>query len=240
MSLFKKTFVILLLTVVGATSLNAQTNSYRCLYQEKIDISDKISERMGDGPEKDAVLAYMNKRKSYYTLTFANGKSFFEKNNELSDDDFGMGGMSPSYYVDFDKQEQTTVMNFFGRQFLIIDSTKNMNWVFTNETRQIGDFECVKATTGDTVEIVAWFSMATPIPAGPNVYYGLPGLVVEAVIGPVTYTLTEIKVLDKDPKLKQPSKGKKVTMKEFEEIVRQKLDEMGFGGMGDGANVIRF
>ena len=235
----KKTGIVLLFAFIAFSpfhcqTLLAQAKGYECTYQEKIDVASQISQYMGDGPDKDAVLSFMNKRKSFYLLTFADGKSMFEKDMSRSDDDFGMGASSPSIFVDFDKQEQTTLINFFGRSFIITDTMQTGEWKFTDETKEIAGLTCTKATGGDSVEVTVWFSMETPIPAGPQTCYGLPGLVAEMSIGPVTYTLTEIKILDKDPKLKQPSKGKKVTQKEFEEIVKQKLDEMGLGGMGGG------
>lgn len=242
MRTFKKLFILSVVTFFNFvfSTVFAQALGYECTYQEKIDIAAQISERMGDGPEKDAVLAFMNKRKSFYTLTFADGKSLWEKDKNRSDDDFGMDAASPSIFVDFGKQEQTTLINFFSRQFIITDTMHHGEWQFTNETKEIAGLNCTKATGGDSIVVTVWFSMETPIPAGPQTCYGLPGLVTEMSVGPVTYTLTEIKALDKNPKLKQPSKGKKVTQKEFEELVKQKLEEMGFGGMGEGVQMFKF
>jgi hypothetical protein len=62
--------------------------------------------------------------------------------------------------------------------------------------------------------------------------------------GERTITATEIKVGDMDPDLfKRPTKGKEVTEAEYQEIVREKMKEMGRdrpgGGRGPGFHVIR-
>ena len=92
---------------------------------------------------------------------------------------------------------------------------------------------------GDSTQTVVWFSVDTPIPAGPSSYYGLPGLVAEVNIGPLTYTLTHIKILDKNPKLKKPSKGKKVSRTELQEIMTKKMEQMGCGNLGGGGSNIQ-
>ncbi len=109
----------------------AQNKGYECLYQEKIDLSDKLSQ-FTDDAGAEFVRSFLEKRKSYYMLTYANGKSLFEKDQTLSDDDMGMGNMIPVIYVDFDKQEQTSQYNFFNRNFYIVDSLMQMGWVLTN------------------------------------------------------------------------------------------------------------
>lgn len=227
-----KRILTLIILCAAAIVAQAQGKGYECTYQEKMDISQHLSKI--DPSMRDAVAEFMTKRKSYYTLTFADGKSYYEKNQQISDDDFGMDA-APAYFVDFDKQEQTTVNNFFGRTFLINEPFKPAEWTFVNETRTIAGMNCSKAIHTDTaMTIEVWYSTQTPIPAGPGSCYGLPGLVVEVTVGPLTYTLTEIKSLDQAPNIKKPTKGKKVTQEEYLDIVKKKLEEMGLGNLGNG------
>ena len=64
----------------------------------------------------------------------------------------------------------------------------NMKWEITQETKEIGEFEVQKATTTPLVHgmdlnpnrtAIAWFTTDIPISAGPEGYYGLPGLILE-------------------------------------------------------------
>ncbi len=226
----KKTLCCLLL-LLACSALMAQAVGYECTYQETIDLGDKLSLAQ-DEASRDAIKAYLSKRKSFYTLTYAKGQSLFIKNTDLSDDDMGMGNAMPVFYIDYARQERTTQINFLGRNFIIIDTLENANWRITNETRTIAGHNCTKAE-GDS-NMVAWFSAETPIPAGPMSCYGLPGLVVQLSVGPMTYTLTDIKPLEKDPNIKAPSKGKKVTQQEWQDILAKKLSEMGFEGWQGG------
>ena len=229
----RRIITLAVLLAAGLTTMG-QVKGYQCTYQEKLNLNGQLEKMDGvenAGEIMDAISSFLQKRKSYYTLTFADGKSLFEKNTAISDDDFGMGNMVPVIYVDFGKQEQTAQYNFYGRNFYVVDSLKQNEWAFGNESREICGMHCTKATlTTDSMTADVWFSAETPIPAGPQYFYGLPGLVVEVSMGPVTYTLTEIKALDKESKLKQPTKGKKVTDEEFKAIVEEKMKSMNFGG----------
>lgn len=231
---------ILTLIILCAAAIVAQTQAkgYEFTYQEKVDIGQQLNQL--DESMRAAMQSFLSKRKSFYTLTFADGKSYFEKNKKISDDDMGMGQSMPTLYVDFGKQEQTSLVQFFGRNFLVDDTMSRMNWVMDTATKTVAGLHCLKATYADSNSTVTvWFSTETPIPAGPYTFYGLPGLVTEVEMGPVTYTLTQIKVLDAKPTIEKPKKGKKVTQEELQNIIKTKLEEMGFGG-GEGTQIMRF
>ena len=63
----------------------------------------------------------------------------------------------------------------------IKDSIPKINWQITNETKEIGSFECLKALCDFRGRnYTAWFSTSIPIPFGPWKLHGLPGLILEA------------------------------------------------------------
>lgn len=67
------------------------------------------------------------------------------------------------------------------KKFFLVTDEINYSWQITNETKQIQNLNCYKATTsfrGNTFE--AWFTPEIPINVGPWKWYGLPGLIVEA------------------------------------------------------------
>lgn len=65
-----------------------------------------------------------------------------------------------------------------------IDINK-IDWHIEDKFKEILGYSCQKATTTLTVrngtkkEIIAWFTMEIPIPTGPFMYAGLPGLILE-------------------------------------------------------------
>ncbi len=85
------------------------------------------------------------------------------------------------------------------------------------------------------VEVTAWYTMQIPVSNGPSEYGGLPGLILEINEGRTTILCSKI-VLNPTEKeeIKAPTKGKKVTRKEYNDIMMKKINEMRemYGGRG--------
>jgi len=88
--------------------------------------------------------------------------------------------------------------------------------------------------------VTAWYTMQIPVSQGPGEYTGLPGLILEVNADKTTILCTKI-VLNPAEKeeIVAPSKGKEVTRKEYNDIVKKKMEEMremygGRGGRGHG------
>jgi GLPGLI family protein len=133
------------------------------------------------------------------------------------------------------KVEQREVMT---KQFTIEDSIRRYNWKIGSETRDILGYSCKKATTTrtsqsqrvsmdngemkremvtDTLHIVAWFTDAIAVPAGPENYQGqLPGAILEVDVnnGRTSITALEISPKVDSKEIKEP-KGKKITPEEY-------------------------
>lgn len=75
--------------------------------------------------------------------------------------------------------------------------------------------------------VTAWYTPQVPVSSGPGEYWGLPGLILEVSSGTTTILCTEI-VLNPTEKveIKEPTKGEKVTRKEYTEIIQKKMQEM--------------
>lgn len=62
----------------------------------------------------------------------------------------------------------------------VIDSISSQNWIITNETKKIDNYDVTKATCffrGRNWE--AWFCIELPFPYGPWKFRGLPGLILQ-------------------------------------------------------------
>jgi len=94
----------------------------------------------------------------------------------------------------------------------------------------------------DEIEIVAWFAPAIPVQHGPDVYGGLPGLILELNAGNTTLLCSEITMNpENQTELKPAKKGDVVTQEEYDATLKQKMEEMqqrfrgrGRGGRGGG------
>ena len=87
------------------------------------------------------------------------------------------------------------------------------------------------------VVVTAWYTPQVPVSHGPGEYWGLPGLILEVSSGRTTILCSKI-VMNPGEKeeIKAPSKGKEVTKKEYNDIVKKKMEEMRemYGGRNRG------
>lgn len=143
----------------------------------------------------------------------------------------------------------------FSKEFLIKDSLPTFEWKFEDETKMIGENLCFKATTTKEVsntkmrgprrgqsnntaendslpktkiiEITAWYTPDIPVNNGPGNYWGLPGLILELNEDKTQLLCTKIVLNPKEKiKIEEPTKGKEVTQKEFDDIMEKKAKEM--------------
>ena len=102
------------------------------------------------------------------------------------------------------------------------------------KTNFMGDVEQIKEKT-----ITAWYCPEIPVNQGPDKYWGLPGLILEVNDGTTVLLCSKIVLNAKEKvEIKAPTKGKEVTQKEYDEIVKKKLEEMRemYGGRQHGGN----
>lgn len=77
------------------------------------------------------------------------------------------------------------------------------------------------------LSITAWYTPQVPVSAGPDTYWGLPGLILELSAGRTTMLCTEITINPDDAiAIKTPTKGKKVNREEYNKIVKEKTEEI--------------
>ncbi|UMY65902.1 MULTISPECIES: GLPGLI family protein [unclassified Flavobacterium] len=99
----------------------------------------------------------------------------------------------------------------------------------TNFTDQ---FEMQKEIT-----ITAWYTPDIPINQGPGDYWGLPGLILEVSDGKTVILCSKVVLNVKEKAdIKEPSSGKVVSQKEYDDIVVKKMEELKEQGMGPGGN----
>lgn len=101
-----------------------------------------------------------------YILTFNKTESIYKEDERLETPGSGRGWGSfassftggPKYKNVKDK-ELLQDQEFFGKQFLIKDELKGLEWKMGSETKQIGQYTCFKATATKTVDKFDWRSM---------------------------------------------------------------------------------
>jgi len=102
-----------------------------------------------------------------------------------------------------------------------------------NEEDPMDQFEVPKE-----VLVTAWYTPQIPVSNGPGEYSGLPGLILELNAYRTTILCSKIVLNPKESEnIDPPTKGKEVSRKEYNRIVKEKMDEMrenfrGRGGRG--------
>lgn len=165
------------------------------------------------------------------------------------------GGSQNIIHTNLATGQQTNQKELFSKLFLINREVKAREWNFTGESKQIGQYMAYEATytqmqnppqfrmsfgrrgnndeekekEPEKIEITVsvWFTPDIPISAGPDNYFGLPGLVLMVQDNKKVLVCTEVQMNPEDKiKLTPPKKGDEVTWKEFNEIREKKAKEM--------------
>lgn len=143
-------------------------------------------------------------------------------------------------YQDLAEKQFTEQTDFLGKKFLIQGPIPKQAWKLTGKSKLVLDYPCQEAILQDTSQqVVAWFAPTIPWQIGPSRYHGLPGLILELNIGDDRVVRAEaISFEPVEEAIEVPSKGKKVTPEEFEEIREEKLKEIG-ASKGSGNSTIK-
>lgn len=111
--------------------------------------------------------------------------------------------------------------------FLVSDSTREIQWKITDETREIAGFHCHRANAVimDSVYVVAFYTDEIIPKGGPESFTGLPGMILGVVLPHDHITWFAVKVFSGDntkQQLSPPTKGKPINNGEL----KMKIDEI--------------
>jgi GLPGLI family protein len=144
-------------------------------------------------------------------------------------------------FIDFENDTAIQRREFLERIFLVEGATKPA-WKLTTDQSEFLGYVCHRAiATVDSSLVEAWFTPEIPVPAGPDEYYGLPGLILVLTTddGNLSFVATDVSLRPIDPAaIAAPTEGRKVTREEFDKIVADKMKEME-GSRGRGRVLFR-
>lgn len=107
-----------------------------------------------------------------------------------------------------------------GKNYVYQESQVLFEWSITSESKEYSGYQVQKATTSFAGrDYEAWFTMEIPLPDGPYVFSGLPGLIVELYDTQNHYHFSLLSV-DKleEPKVWELGKVEKVSKEEYKEV----------------------
>lgn len=191
-------------------------------YEKKVNMHKFIEDNSWTQEFKDRMPVY---RTTYFNLFFSDKESVYRAGKEVAEDKWknfwGMGNQEENVlYNNYQTASTTSSKQVFEKKFLLQDSLVNIEWRITDETRTIAGFECRKAVGKmfDSLYVVAFYTDQIVSSAGPEIYQGLPGLIL-GVAFPRYYTTwfaTKVELITPTAgDMMPPSKGKKVTRNEL-------------------------
>ncbi len=162
---------------------------------------------------------------------------------------------SDVFYKNIKDQSYIDQKETMGKKFLIKDSIAPIEWQLQSNTKHIGEYMCFKATYTKQVPkvnlnfnskpdiadeneeekepemeeriITAWYTPQIPVSNGPAKYQGLPGLILEIHDGKLTVICSKIVINPQEKvEIEEPTKGKEVSQKEYDDIMEKKTKEM--------------
>ena len=254
-------FKIIIFTgvVLSSVAAAAQQKSGRVIYQRTMELNIQI----GGNPQlaNSFPKSRTNNFELNFTPTAASWKLVEDPQAEESTGAGlvvrNVGAADDFTYFDLENARKVQQTEFAGKNYLVTDSIRRGNWKLTEETKTILGHTCRKAIAtvtskrmmmymengkmerkevNDTTESVAWFTGDIPVSVGPELQGQLPGLILELTTrsGKVVFTALEISEKADNAALKEPTKGKKITMTEFAAERAKMLEQMQKNNGGPG------
>jgi GLPGLI family protein len=163
---------------------------------------------------------------------------------------FGPVTGTSAVYKSYTDSVVITQMDVGDKKYLLESPTgqPQNEWQITSEQTEILGYSCIKAVkaggevqkignaTITPLNIVAWYCPDIPVNAGPEIYSGLPGLILklESGDGRQVYTAVSAEPLEPATEIPKPENGEKVSIEEFFTILsghnaknREKMEQQG-------------
>jgi GLPGLI family protein len=171
------------------------------------------------------------------TLNFADSKTLFTPIEEENPNGGFWGNdamvkQNNITFTDLLSQSFISQKKVFEETFLLKDSTRNIHWKITDETRDIAGYTCRRANALilDSVYVVAFYTEQIPVPGGPESFTGLPGMILGLALPHenITWFATKVTEMTVEPKaLTPPKKGKPVNNKELRKTLDAAMNDWG-------------
>lgn len=234
----KRTFSILIIILCTTVAARAQfTTAGKIEYERKVNIYAQMAE-MDNNEWFEKLKSQIPKFSSaYFDMIFDTARSIYKPGREVEGNNmFKMFGGGPAMenvvYTDFAAKKVTANKKIYEQKFLVQDSMRKIEWTEKDEIRTIANYKCHKAVGRicDSVYVVAFYTEDIVVSGGPEMFGGLPGMIMELAIPRLHTTWVAGKVEPTAPQETDfviPDKGKKVSEQELYETVRSSFKDWG-------------
>ncbi|MFA5974522.1 MAG: GLPGLI family protein [Lentimicrobiaceae bacterium] len=123
-------------------------------------------------------------------------------------------------------------VTLLGKTYLIHDTIVPPKWKIMNDMKEVAGHICMNASLNDTLRkqnTIAWFALDMPVSAGPDRFFGLPGVILEVDVnnGALIMTADKIDLAPLTTELDVPAKikGRKINMTEYIKLIEKQIKE---------------
>ena len=233
-----KIFIVILLA--SASVARAQFTSYgKIEYERKVNIHRQMDD-MADDPQNSSWIERFKSQvpkfsTSYFDLYFNTNKVIYKPGRE-SEQQFKMFGGGPAaenvVLTDMNAHKVSANKQVYDQKFHIEDSMRVLKWKIEDEVRTIANYKCRKAVSRicDSVYVVAFYTEDILVSGGPEMFSGLPGMILELAVPRLytTWVATKVDiVLPKNEDFDMTDKGKKTTQAEMVTALQESLKQWG-------------
>jgi GLPGLI family protein len=233
----KHTLTALLIFSLLVSAKGQYTLTGKIEYERKMNVYAQMEE-MDESDWLNKIKAQVPKFNStYFDLLFDTGRSIYKPGREVEGNPllkmFGGGAATANVvYTDFGANKVTANKIIYEQKFLVQDSVRKIDWHVKDEIRTIANFKCHKAVgiICDSVYVVAFYTEDIVVSGGPEMFGGLPGMIMELAIPRLHTTWVADKVeltAPADADFVIPEKGKKVNEQELYETVKSSFKDWG-------------
>ena len=172
---------------------------------------------------------------TFFDLSFETGKTSYKPGREV-ENAFKMFGGGPAteniVYTDLRAGRVKSLKTVYEQKFLVDDTVRKLEWKEKDEIRMIAGHQCHKAVSVicDSEYVVAFYAEDIPVSGGPEMFSGLPGMILELAVPRLHTTWVATKVDQNQPRETDyviPEKGKKVNQKELLTTVGASFKDWG-------------
>jgi GLPGLI family protein len=232
-----KYFLFSFVIVCAAATADAQYTFYgKIEYEKKTNVHAQMKQWGDDNnswyERMKSQVAQFNV--TYFDMLFDTSRAIYKPGREVENKSLFWGSPAAENIVltDFHANRVNAVKAVYEQKFQVQDSIRKMEWRVKDEVRTIANFKCYKAVGRicDSVYVVAFYTEDIPVSGGPEMFAGLPGMIMELAIPRLhtTWVATRVETVHAQEKdFELPKKGKKVTGKELYETVQSSLKDWG-------------
>lgn len=214
-------------TMQGKVEFERRTNIYRTIDQMDEEQKEWINKMRSQIPKHSV---------HYFDMSFNTTASLYKPGKESEQTTKMWFAQSPAaeniVYTDLATETVTAEKVVYEQRFLVKDSARKIKWKIHDEVRTIANYKCRKAVgiMFDSVYVIAFYTEDIPASVGPEMFGGLPGMILEAAVPRLHTTWTALKVDFNAPEPKEmipPKKGKQVSQKEMQAAIGGSLKNWG-------------